>query len=375
MSVTNGGEHESTTGEGHEVAAAWPVPLSDGQHPTCYDGDVASRSETEQKQQQASVDLGETLNELANKVERLKTLYEQYFMGIEKMEPQVARKEVTRVMLGLQQQYIRNTALRFKFNTMLQKWNIYITYWNRVLREIENGTYVKHLAKAKRKAQKEGRDLPAEMGFNKLRPAPGAFGLDEETNESRPTFHDVDTDAGQLAAKVGTAPSKPAKSAAADEGFDLEESWDRIAPTESKANAASGPRTTSVATPLPKPPPLPNKPASSKPASPPPPPSPPPLPSSRAAAPAAPAPPAPPRPTAALPKIPGMSEQELRTLHQRYVAAQKAGGAAATVKYETLVSSLAKQVPTVLSRPGVKSVRFDVTVENGKPILKAIPQK
>jgi len=76
-----------------------------------------------------------------------------------------------------------------------------------------------------------------------------------------------------------------------------------------------------------------------------------------------------------LPKIPGMNEQELRTLHQRYVDAQKASGAAASVKYETLVNSLAKQVPSVLSKPGVKGVRFDVTVENGKPILKAIPQK
>jgi hypothetical protein len=76
-----------------------------------------------------------------------------------------------------------------------------------------------------------------------------------------------------------------------------------------------------------------------------------------------------------LPKIPGMSEQELRTLHQRYVDAQRAAGGSASVKYETLVSSLAKQVPSVLSKPGVTGVRFDVTVENGKPVLKAIPKK
>src|SRR6201996_7242816 len=105
----------------------------------------------------------ELLADLANKIERLKVLYEQYFMGIEKLEPQVSRKEVTRVMLTLQQQYIRNTAMRFKFNTMLQKWQIYVTYWNRVLREIENGTYVRHLQKAKRKAEQQGRDLPHEM--------------------------------------------------------------------------------------------------------------------------------------------------------------------------------------------------------------------
>ena len=113
-----------------------PPRLRAGARSPCYNRAVASRSQTEQ-QQAGQVDIAEVLKELELKVERLKVLYEQYFMGIEKMEPQVARKEVTRTMLTLQQQYIRNTAMRFKFNTMLQKWQIYVTYWNRVLREIE----------------------------------------------------------------------------------------------------------------------------------------------------------------------------------------------------------------------------------------------
>src|SRR5262249_6062181 len=83
----------------------------------------------------------------------------------------------------------------------------------------------------------------------------------------------------------------------------------------------------------------------------------------------------PPGTAAALPNIPGMSEPELRALHQRYVDAQKQSGAAAAVKYETLVNSLAKQVPNVLRQPGVRGVRFDVSVQDGKPVLKAIPQK
>ena len=164
--------------------------------------------------------------ELELKIERLKVLYEQYFMGIEKMEPQVARKEVTRTMLTLQQQYIRNTAMRFKFNTMLQKWQLYITYWNRVLREIENGTYVRHLQKAKRKAEKEGRELPAEMRFDKVRPPSGAFSIDEETNKGTPKFLDHDT--GQQ-----TAPPPP------QVHDDLEEVWDRlVSPAEQKRGSS-----------------------------------------------------------------------------------------------------------------------------------------
>jgi hypothetical protein len=316
-----------------EVRAAAPSP--------CYNRFVASRSQTEQ-QQQTSADIAEVLKELELKMDRLKVLYEQYFMGIEKMEPQVARKEVQRTMLQLQQQYIRNTAMRFKFNTMLQRWQLYITYWNRTLREIENGTYVRHLQKAKRKAEREGRELPAEMRFDKIRPPSGQFNLDEETKDSPPTFLDIDTGA--------SLKSTSRKSPSGD--FDLEEVWDKLAPSESKKPAA--------------PPTVPTRAA--------PPPLPPPSRSSSVTTPLPKRPPPPPS-AAMLPKIPGMNENELRSLHQRYVDAQKASGGTASVKYETLVNSLAKQVPTVLSKPGVTGVRFDVTVENGKPILKAIPQK
>jgi len=334
MSVTNDAESNRRRARVMRSTAAGPMPwVQAGARPPCYNRAVASRSQTEQ-QQQTSVDIGEVLKELELKIERLKTLYEQYFMGIEKMEPQVARKEVTRSMLTLQQQYIRNTAMRFKFNTMLQKWQIYITYWNRTLREIENGTYIRHLAKAKRKAEREGRELPPEMRFDKIRPPSGTFHLDEDTKDSKPTFLDIETGSSGK-----TVPPPRAD-------VDLEEVWDKLAPTESKKAATAPPappplpptRTSSVTTPLPKKPP-------------------------------------PPPSAAMLPKIPGMSEQELRTLHQRYVDAQKSSGAAGSVKYETLVNSLAKQVPSVLAKPGVKGVRFDVTVENGKPILKAIPQK
>ena len=340
---------------------------------------MASRSQTEQQQTAGTQDIGEILKELELKIERLKVLYEQYFMGIEKMEPQVARKEVTRTMLTLQQQYIRNTAMRFKFNTMLQKWQIYITYWNRVLREIENGTYVRHLAKAKRKAEREGRELPPEMHFDKVRPPSGTFKLDEETGELKPRFHDHET----------------GKHAAHQVHDELEEVWDRlVSPTEAKRASSPAPAPGSAST-NPGGDPKPAGASASRPSPPAPPPlpprvAPPPLPTgaraptlppppARPAAPAG-APPAaaaPPRPPSAamLPKIPGMNEQELRTLHQRYVDAQKASGSAGAVKYETLVNSLAKQVPGVLSKPGVKGVRFDVTVENGKPILKAIPKK
>src|SRR5262249_17871926 len=43
---------------------------------------------------------------------------------------------------------IRNTAMRFKLNTTVQRYNTYQQYWQRVCREIENGTYRRDLARA-----------------------------------------------------------------------------------------------------------------------------------------------------------------------------------------------------------------------------------
>lgn len=88
------------------------------------------------------------LEELEVRLERLRALYEQYFLGIEKIEPAVARKDVDRRIWTLRREKIRNTAKRFKLQTVIQRYNSYQQYWHRILREIELGTYKRHLRKA-----------------------------------------------------------------------------------------------------------------------------------------------------------------------------------------------------------------------------------
>lgn len=88
------------------------------------------------------------LEELEGRIERLKALYEQYFMGIEKLEPLVPRKDVDRRIQILRREQVRNTAQRFKFQTLIQRYNAFQQYWARVAREIENGTYHRDVARA-----------------------------------------------------------------------------------------------------------------------------------------------------------------------------------------------------------------------------------
>jgi hypothetical protein len=96
-------------------------------------------------------ELDNQLDELETRVERLRGLYEQYFLGIEKIEPAVPRKDVDRRIWTLRRSQIRNTAKRFRLHNIIQRYNTFQQYWQRICREIENGTYDRHLIRAVRK--------------------------------------------------------------------------------------------------------------------------------------------------------------------------------------------------------------------------------
>ncbi|MBN2192670.1 MAG: hypothetical protein JW751_07615 [Polyangiaceae bacterium] len=95
-------------------------------------------------------ELDREIEELELRVERLRSLYEQYFLGIEKVEPLTARKDVDRRIWVLRREQIRNTRKRFKLQTIIQRYNTYQQYWMRINREIEAGTYRRHLIKAQK---------------------------------------------------------------------------------------------------------------------------------------------------------------------------------------------------------------------------------
>src|SRR5688572_31220483 len=95
-------------------------------------------------------------------MDRLKTLYEQYFLGIQKQAPTYIHSDVERKLRDLTQINIRNTSLRYRLATLQQKFGSYNSYWRRTLRQIENGTYIRNLAKIGREAAKNGADIPGE---------------------------------------------------------------------------------------------------------------------------------------------------------------------------------------------------------------------
>jgi hypothetical protein len=116
------------------------------------------------------------IGDLEVAVDRLRSLYDQYFMGFEKLEPMVPRKDVDRRIHVLRKEQIRNTAQRFRFQMLLQRYNTYQSHWQRICREIENGTYKRHLARAEKRFAPEA---PAKASAN-VGPQPGAPITDPE---------------------------------------------------------------------------------------------------------------------------------------------------------------------------------------------------
>lgn len=101
------------------------------------------------------------LDELEQRLDRLRALYEQFFLGFEKLEPTVQRKDVDRRFWVLRRMHLRNTATRFKLNTLTQRYNTYRQYWQRNLRQIEAGTFKRHLALAEKRLGKEALTIAA----------------------------------------------------------------------------------------------------------------------------------------------------------------------------------------------------------------------
>lgn len=99
------------------------------------------------------------LEQLEKRFERLKTLYESFFAGIEKQMPLVPRREMNRLIVQTQQLNIGKATMRFRFQTLLQRWVTYTAQWNRIQREIEQGTYQRDLARVQRHLAEVGGKL------------------------------------------------------------------------------------------------------------------------------------------------------------------------------------------------------------------------
>jgi hypothetical protein len=109
----------------------------------------------------------------------LRVAYEQYFLGLEKRPPadrHAALKKRVQKQKGL---FVRATAVKFRVQMIAQKFATYERMWLRTLQEMENGTYHRDVARARRKrAAQQQAPLPAKPA-PATQPAADDFSIDE----------------------------------------------------------------------------------------------------------------------------------------------------------------------------------------------------
>jgi hypothetical protein len=254
------------------------------------------------------------LGEMEMKIDRLRSMYESYFMGTERMPPNALRREMNRMMLEMQQVPIGNASLRFRFQALSQKWVLHMTYWNRTFREIEAGTYRRDLARAQRHLSQRGGILSEEeaiaIGIPKNRVK--AFVARQQRQESKRV-------SGESAPAENLAGAKTQDPAAAG------------APAPHLGSA------------------------------------PPPIPAHARRSP-------PPDGAAPGPTLPGLSEPDFQGAYERYLAAHRElGTVGEAASRERIRARLNRQLPRILAEQQCERVHIEVTVEEGKVRLRAWP--
>ena len=91
----------------------------------------------------------EDLEILSRKLMSLKLAYDQYFLGSRPREPIMLAGEVNKLVVVYSNQAIKNTAMRFKFNSIVSRYQAFKRQWTDTLRKIEMGTYERHQFKAR----------------------------------------------------------------------------------------------------------------------------------------------------------------------------------------------------------------------------------
>ena len=271
------------------------------------------------------------LSDAEVQLSRIKHLYEQYFQGIERIEPQIPRKQFDRMLHQLRKTQPRNTALRFRFQTLIQRYTTLQTYWKRIARQIEEGTYRRDLlrarkrreaARAERQDARRGSSRPVDLDPNE------DVNVDKLIEDASDRIDELLQETTPPAKRDGASPPKQTSS-------------------QQQATATFG-----------KPKPTPRAPAPKRERS------------SPAIAPNRRAPPA----IATRSKGPG--DARMRQIYESYVDAKRRNNERTDkVDYETVAKSLRKMVPKLDRKHKGKRIDFKVVVKDGKVGIKPVVKK
>ena len=375
------------------------------------------------------------LSELEGDLAELRAAYDQYFQGNERLPPLKRHDAFKKQYLKMKGSSVRQTAVKFRLESIGQKLLTYERLWERTLKEIENGTYKRDLARLKRHQKDPGQkkstadfDVDEDLDLSDLdsgeddlssviaaaekaveavtaRPAtpaiPPVKPLTGVAPAIMPAVPPVTPSGGvKPAAPVAglkpitnpfaqaAAPVAPPKITSGSFPAVTPAGPPKITSGSFPAVTPAGPPKITGAFPAVTPagapkvtgagPAVPKGAASVAPAGPPkvtga-------LPAVTPKMPSGPLP-APPRPAVAAPRAPtggdgGLSDQKIKAIYDAYVMAKKRTGEdTRAITLDSVASSLKKQVPELMKQHNAKSVEVKVVIKDGKAILRALPKE
>ena len=108
------------------------------------------------------------LDQLEAAIARLRILYEQHFTGINARPPEKEHAEVKKFIKVMLAAPFKNSARTFRLRTLVNRFQTYCTYWERVNKQREAGTYFRDDFKAemREKMQEEMKELASRSGIS-----------------------------------------------------------------------------------------------------------------------------------------------------------------------------------------------------------------
>lgn len=259
--------------------------------------------------------------ELEKELDRLKAAYEMYFQGRERRPPIRQRDRFDRRIRELRKDLPNNTMMRFRIQSLWSRYTSMKSYWGRIMRQIEEGTYKRHVQRARRRRQH----------------------IEKRQERAAALEIDVDLDAFDLDAEVGAA-----LEALQEDKTEPNISVDAIAPPGSRMKTFGRPESASMPPRRPPAPPA----AKPKPATP-----------KRAGPPSIPAD----------AKKPAAGGVDVKRIYDKYIEARKRNKQRTdNVKIEALEKQIKKMVPKLQKKHAGKKIDFEVVVKNGKVGLKPV---
>ncbi len=108
----------------------------------------------------SSADVSRFLDDLEGAIEDLRLSYEKYFLGIERQAPAHKHSKVKAQLRTVERLRVRSTALRFRLSGLRSRLVTYQHYWNRILGEIERGTFRRDIQQRVRRREQSRQPPP-----------------------------------------------------------------------------------------------------------------------------------------------------------------------------------------------------------------------